>query len=365
MRLERPPRWRRLLKDAIASAIWKAHPLSASLTPSAGPRALIICYHRVVEAFESAAEVDMPTLLVSREMFERHVDWIGRRFQFVSLDDIGSHVASGEPFERPVAAITFDDGYRDVYENAIPILTRKGAPATVFVVTDHLDRSCWLIHNRLYHLMAKAYEQWPDPWRGLSKLLSDADITPAIGQSLRPATRNPYTLVSLLLPAISQVQAGLVMDLLEAQVGRARGNAPATLTWPMVEAMHRAGFTIGSHTRTHAWLANESSEKVLDEIAGSKQALEERLGEPVKHFAYPGGQFTPRVVDTVAEAGYPFAYTACEHHDSRYPTLTIERLLLWEGSSIGSDGRFSSSILNCQAYGLWPPARRCERVHAA
>jgi peptidoglycan/xylan/chitin deacetylase (PgdA/CDA1 family) len=293
------------------------------------------------------------------------VDWIGRRFQFVSLDDIGSHVASGEPFDRPVASITFDDGYRDVYENAFPILTRKGAPAAVFVVTEHLDRSCWLIHDRLYHLFAKAYEQWPDPWRGLSALLFDADIPLTVVQSMRAASTNPYTLVSLLLPEITQVQAGLVMDLLEAQVGRTRGNAPGSLTWSMVEAMHRAGFTIGSHTKTHPWLANESPEKTLDEIAGSKETLETRLGEPVRHLAYPGGQFTPPVVDQVAKAGYPFAYTACEHHDSRYPTLTIERLLLWEGSSIGSDGRFSSSILDCQAYGLWPPARRCERVHAA
>jgi peptidoglycan/xylan/chitin deacetylase (PgdA/CDA1 family) len=137
------------------------------------------------------------------------------------------------------------------------------------------------------------------------------------------------------------------------------------MTWSMVRDLYRAGFTIGSHTRTHAWLANESSEKSLDEIAGSKRDLEERLGLTVRHFAYPGGQFTPPVVDLVARAGYRFAYTACEHRDPRHPSLTIDRLMLWEGSSIASDGRFSSSILNCQAHRLWPSARRCDRVHAA
>ena len=59
------------------------------------------------------------------------------------------------------------------------------------------------------------------------------------------------------------------------------------------------------------------------------------------------------------------AYTACEHQDAAHPELTIQRLLLWEGSSIGADGRFSSAILDCQTHRLWPPARRCERVHAA
>ena len=56
MRLEHPPRWRRLLKDAIASAIWRAHahPLSAVLT-ARGPRPLVIGYHRVVDDLAAAS----------------------------------------------------------------------------------------------------------------------------------------------------------------------------------------------------------------------------------------------------------------------------------------------------------------------
>jgi hypothetical protein len=69
------------------------------------------------------------------------------------------------------------------------------------------------------------------------------------------------------------------------------------------------------------------------------------------------------VVDEVARAGYRFAYTACRHEDPRHPLLTIERLLLWEGSSVNGDGEFMPEILSCQAHDLWPPARRCERVH--
>jgi peptidoglycan/xylan/chitin deacetylase (PgdA/CDA1 family) len=132
----------------------------------------------------------------------------------------------------------------------------------------------------------------------------------------------------------------------------------------MIVEMRRAGVTIGSHTKTHVWLATESPERGADEVAGSKQDLERRLGEPVEHFAYPGGQFTPPIVDAVARAGYRFAYTACQHSDPTRPSLTIERLLLWEGSSVGADGRFSPAILSCQTHGLWPPARMCERVHS-
>jgi hypothetical protein len=47
----------------------------------------------------------------------------------------------------------------------------------------------------------------------------------------------------------------------------------------------------------------------------------------------------------------------------RHHTLTIERLLLWEGSSVNGDGEFTPDILNCQAHDLWPPSRKCERAH--
>jgi peptidoglycan/xylan/chitin deacetylase (PgdA/CDA1 family) len=365
VRFERPPRWRRVLKDAVASALSRTRSLTALAPGARGCRPLVIGYHRVVEDFDRAASTDMPTMLVSRAMFERHVEWIGRHFDFVSLDEIGAHIESGEPFSRPVATITFDDGYRDVYEHAVPTLMRVGAAATVFVVTEQVDRSLWQIHDRMYYLLAQAYHKWQEPWRGLSALLGEAEIAPLVIQRLHPSCANPYELASFLLPEISQAEAGLVMDLLLAEVGVERASIPPTLSWAMVRDLFHAGFTIGSHTRTHPWLANESAEKSFDEIAGSKHDLEERLGQTVRHFAYPGGQFTPSIVDLVARAGYRFAYTACDHRDPRHPSLTIDRLMLWEGSSIASDGQFSSSILSCQAHRLWPSARRCERVHAA
>lgn len=365
MRYERHAHWRRLLKSVAAAAICRGYtrPLSAVL----GLRhrqPLIIGYHRVVEDFATAAETDMPTMLVSRVMFERHLDCLGRHFRFVGLEEIGEHVARGEPFAHPVAAITFDDGYRDVYENAYPLLKRKGIPAAIFVVTDLVECARSQIHDRLYHVLAKAYARWDDPRLKLMDLLSDMDVPLADMLPARAETRNPFAAASALLPVLSQADVDRLIASIQVHVGREIGETPLPLTWQMIVEMRRAGFTIGSHTKTHAWLAMESPEKSVDEVAGSKQELERRLGEPVVHFAYPGGQFTPSTVRTVARAGYRFAYTACCHRDPEHPSMTLERLLLWEGSSIGVDGRFSSDILSCQAHGLWPPARKCERVHS-
>ena len=198
MRYERHERWRRLLKSVTAAAICRAH--GGALPAALGLRRLqplIIGYHRVVEDFSSTAETDMPTMLVSRVMFERHLEWLGRHFRFVSLDESGEQVLHGVPFSQPVAAITFDDGYRDVYENGVPILKRKGVPAAVFVVTGLVGRSCWQTHDRLYSLMAKAYAAWNDPRTGLMGLLAGMDMsTPAacsvgIGKREPPLRRKP------------------------------------------------------------------------------------------------------------------------------------------------------------------------------
>jgi hypothetical protein len=179
----------------------------------------------------------------------------------------------------------------------------------------------------------------------------------------RETTRSPLLAVSSLLPRLSLKDAGRVSAYLESNVGNGFAPVPQTLTWPMLTEMRRQGFTIGSHTRTHASLPMENASITDEELRGSKAALEAHLREPIDHFAYPGGQFTPAVVAALAKAGYRYAFTACPHNDPRHPQLTIERLLLWQGSSIDADGRFSEAILDCQVRNLWPPARACRRIH--
>jgi peptidoglycan/xylan/chitin deacetylase (PgdA/CDA1 family) len=249
-----------------------------------------------------------------------------------------------------------------VYELALPVLERKGIPAAMFVVTDLVGRPVWQIHDKLYHLVAKAFRCWDDPKARMFGLLSDLGL-PAHDLARRSAVVNPMMAVSTLLPELRQADVRRLMTGLELSVGNGFHNVPLTVTWAMVNDMRRRGFTIGSHTRTHVSLPVESPDRIAAELQESKAELESHLGERIDHFAYPGGHFNTSVVDAVVRAGYRFAYTACRHDDPRHPLLTIQRLLLWQGSSVNGDGEFIPEILSCQAHDLWPPARRCERVH--
>ena len=365
MQPKRVARWRWRLKTTLAAAISCAHDHGFAASLARGrKRPLVLGYHRVVEDFASGARTGMPSMLTSTKMFERHLDSLARHFRFVTLDDIGAHVLSGRPFDGPVAAVTFDDGYQDVFEQAYPVLARKGIPAAVFVVTDLIGRRGWQVHDRLYQLVARAFAQWDDPRRELCGLMRALALPVDAIARTRAAARTPLLAVSALLPELPMADIRRVMEALEASVGDSAGDIPRTLEWAELEAMRRGGVTVGSHTERHVSLPVESAATVAGELRRSKRVLEETLGESIVHFAYPGGQFTPAVIDAVAQAGYRFAYTACQHGDARHRALTIGRLLLWEGSSVDADGRFSQAILQCQAQDLWPPSRRCAREHA-
>ena len=364
MASNRASRWRTQVKSALASTISRTHELGLAegLTRGSG-RPLILGYHRIVEDFASEAAREMPSMLTSAAMFEQHLDLIGRHFRFATLDEIGECIASGAPRNQQLAAVTFDDGYRDNYEIAFPILKRKGIPAAVFVVTDLVGQPRWQTHDKLFHLITKAFAAWSDPRRELSALLRALDLPAGHLLRARSATSTPLMAVSALLPELSVSNVRRIMAALESSTGNGFHDLPLSLTWPMIQEMHRAGIIIGSHTRRHVSLPAEAADTVVAELEGSKRAIEEQVGATVRHFAYPGGQFTPRDVDALERTGYRFGYTACPHRDARHPTLTIERLLLWEGSSVDGDGAFSPAILRCQVHDLWPPARTCARVH--
>lgn len=323
--------------------------------------ALVVGYHQVVEDCARSGG-SIPSMIVSARTLERQLDWVGRRFRFISLDELGEHLESGAPADRSLAAVTFDDGYRDVYEHAFPLLQRKGIPAAIFVVTDLVGTSRLQTHDRLHLVLARLLGQPGGAGRLLQRL---ADLGLRLPVLNRVSAGGPrYTALRALLEGLTATRLEHVLQALgEGVQGETDFPELRPLTWEMVGEMRRAGITIGSHTRSHALLTHESRNRVRDEVSGSRLELESRLGPPVRHFAYPSGRFNAPVVDEVAAAGYRFAYTTCRHRDRRRPLLTVPRRVLWENSSRDGAGRFSPAILLCQVQGVFDLASRCRQDH--
>jgi peptidoglycan/xylan/chitin deacetylase (PgdA/CDA1 family) len=353
---------RGLIKAGLASAVCRtrAHHVIGRVT-GRGRDPVVFGYHRVVDDFSTHAEYSIPPMLTGRAMFERHLEWIASRFEVVSLEDVASPRVSRA---RPPAAITFDDGYRDVYEQALPLLMRKGLPATVFVVTEFVGTDQVLLHDRLYLFCRRVFDAWSSVPGELSDLARRLDI-PLSRRGLAGAAAGPLAMLRVLITTLSTADMRRLCEALENATGPVEASLDGlrSLTWDMVAEMSGAGVEIGSHTRHHALLTNEAPAKVLDETAGSRRQLEERIGRPVACFAYPDGRFDPTAVRAVAAAGYRAAVTTCTHRDHDHPWLTIPRVLLWERSSVDTGGRFSASVLSCQLSGAFDPFSGCRQHH--
>jgi peptidoglycan/xylan/chitin deacetylase (PgdA/CDA1 family) len=352
-----------VIKTGLASLVHRsgAGRLLGAIT-GRGPT--VFGYHRVVDDYATHAAYSIAPMLVSRAMFERHLDWILGRFHVVALDEFASRSTRQSRAGRPPAAITFDDGYRDVYEQALPLLIRKGVPATVFVVSEFVGTSRVLLHDELYLRCQRAFALWPSPLRALSELLVRLDI--ALPMSARvEAAKGPLAAVRVFVTTLSQAQIRRICDALDgaAPAGDRMPDGLRALTWDMVDEMIRAGVAIGSHTKSHVLLTNESAARVRDETLDSRLQLERRIGSPIACFAYPDGRFDPASVRAVAAAGYSIAVTTCRHRDRELPRLTIPRVLLWEHSSVDAHGRFSPPILSCHVNGAFDLLSGCRQPH--
>jgi len=324
---------------------------------------LVLCYHRVVHDLRRHSW-SAPAMLVSQRTLAAQLDWIGRRYEFVELDQLARGIESGRRRSRPLAAVTFDDGYADVYRNGLPVLAKKGIPATVFVVTDLIGTDRLLLHDRLHGLMRQGNRRFGAS--GIVSLLDRHRLEPPRWRSDRAWSQAQVTrLGETLLATQPRAVLDRLVDDLERYVTVPHEVAETlhALDWSMLRELQRAGVEVGSHTRSHRVLPNESAEDAYEEVAGSKRALEDGLGTAVRHFSFPNGHFDAATLRAVRAAGYGYAYSTCFHRDPAQLSFTIPRRVFWERSLAGFAGRVSSAVASCQVRGVFDWHGACPHDH--
>jgi len=265
---------------------------------------------------------------------------------------------------KPLAAVTFDDGYRDTYSLALPLLERKGIPGAVFVVTDLIGTTRLQRHDALFLLLRRALTAWRRPEPMVADALRRHGASAMSAQRVAHEAQGERFLTPRILELLpcSRVDAlieSLAEEFGDVAIGR---DDLLSLDGAMLAEMVRRGMVVGSHTATHPVLTLEDREAVRREAQLSRTRLERELGIEIRHFAYPGGHFDAEAVEAVAAAGYRFGYTTCFHRDRLYPELTLPRRVFWERSARGAWGDFSPAMLSCQVRGVFDPRGRCRHA---
>ncbi|QHT59031.1 polysaccharide deacetylase family protein [Paenibacillus lycopersici] len=190
----------------------------ASAEPSSA-RIPVLCYHSIAD---NGAGNDY---IVSPEAFREQMAWLHEQgYRSIDMQEFGAILSGEEPSTGREVLITFDDGYRNNYTAALPVLKQYGYRATEFLVTN---------------------------WVG----------------------------------------------------------GDAYLTWDQVKELRAAGWDIMAHTRTHPYLPLHTAKTQRDEIAGSKAAIERKLGTSVTAIAYPYGLRSEETMRIAKQSGYAYAFT--------------------------------------------------------
>ena len=220
-------------------------------------------------------------------------------YDLVAMDEVLRRLRA--PAGRPFVALTFDDGYRDLRDHALPILERHEAPFTAYVTTGFADRTARL---------------W---WLELEEAVRRLDRVEVDGASF--PTRTPADKLAVFRRLYRTLRAGPEDELratiarLAAAAGIETAALPAALCldWDEVRALARHPLcTIGGHTVTHPMLAKHAVSVARAEMADGRRALEEATGLPVRHLSYPvgdPGSAGPREHATAAELGFSSAVT--------------------------------------------------------
>jgi peptidoglycan/xylan/chitin deacetylase (PgdA/CDA1 family) len=334
----------RSLKSS-AAPLWK--PLRAGLNLIQGRdhnagKVTILCYHRIVADIARAEQETVIGMVTSVETFRRQMELVRERCEVLPLDEAAAVLRGERITTRPAAIITFDDGYRDFYDLAWPVLRELGLPATVFVPTAYIGSGQMLDHDRFYLYVMKARSRGLSLRVPLVKAGLSAEKVTALCAEVNPLR------VCSQLSRLSLARREKSLQCLDDFVGdqpEESLNGFSLLDWEMTRELASAGISFGAHTDNHVVLTTEEPQTVEREILRSKWTIEEKLGRPVRHFAYPTGKYNAAVREAVARAGFEVAVTTERRLNRRGDDLlTLGRICLCEESTRGVAGRYSDAI---------------------
>lgn len=261
---------------------------------------LVVNYHRI--GLPEGCPFDQGVFDASPDGFEQQVAWLKRRFCLISLGEALDWIRRPRAFSQTLALITFDDGYRDNFDTAAPILRSLSVSAVFFLTTSFVgskslpwwDQIAWIVRNCPLDFLELHYP------RRASFSLRQESREAAIRTLLRtykdPSTPDPDAFLAALREAagVTPPQADLFMS------------------WDQARLLLSQGMDIGSHTHTHRILSRLGEVEQLGELTISRDLIRRHLGQTPLAVAYPVGSptsFTPLTVRLTREAGYQAAFS--------------------------------------------------------
>jgi peptidoglycan/xylan/chitin deacetylase (PgdA/CDA1 family) len=310
MLVRAPARLRRLLQLTAIVVTYYTGALWLYTWLALRGKAVVLTYHRVLPSERQQNSFSSTAIVVTPETFELHLRFIRRFLRPVTPAEFARKLSSGEPFESRTCLVTFDDGWYDTMEYALPLLRKYGVPAVLFVPTDFPEGDRYFWYDRLPRLLFYAWQH-----RGMADDFFDrVGAREVLAMDERRARQAIRSIVSNLKSAPGAAINDAIEEL-QAALARTRPDLSLRgedyfLTWPQLATLSQSEvFFIGSHTVTHTTMTEIDLDAVSEELVQSKVEIQRRLGVDPALFAYPNGNANAQIADRVRDAGYKLAFT--------------------------------------------------------
>jgi len=232
-------------------------------------------------------------------LFERCVRHIASRYRVELIEDIIVKDPELMNSRKTIATIVFDDGYKDNIQYAAEILDRYKLKASFYVVTDCIEQNIPTWTYLLDFLFQKTQQKQIDMrFKFLPQHLHVQSLNTHL-ERIEYARKLKPVLKKVTHDERNQVMKQIVDAFSDIPLPRMMMN------WNDLRELHKAGFYIGSHTRSHCMLGTMNNEKeIWDELKGSGDVIRQELGYFPVTISYPVGSYDRDTIRLSKEAGY-------------------------------------------------------------
>ncbi len=279
---------------------------------------IVFTYHRMYAHGQSAdVAFDSGVYNTEEKEFIRHVRWLKRNTNIISVQDLPEVLNKREPAGKATVILTFDDGYIDNYTVAYPVLHQMELPAVFFIPTEIIESrrlGWWDMISFLIKQCILEKLSWEDRMFSLP-----LERSGAISYFHSMMAEMPSDETGHLIERLAEA--------CEVQVPDEMFQNRELMTWDHIREMSSKNMTIGSHCTTHRVLATLSDADQHEEMRTSREVLENRIDKKVAAISYPVGDIHNITASTPAIArscGYELGFTAnsgINHWDGIDPLL--------------------------------------------
>lgn len=288
-------------------------------------RIIVLTYHRVLPKAVQANSFSSSAIIVTPETFDSHMRFLRRHLNPISVSEFSRAIQSKTVPKAGTCLVTFDDGWYDNLEYALPILRRYQIPAVLFVATDYIGAANCFWQERLARQLHNV-RQHPFASELFSKLGAPG-VESMDDECARVAIRDIVTGLKAKAPAVADA-AILELEALSSE--SAMVGEDHFLSWADLSTLTSEGlFTIGSHAMSHTPLTRLAPDDVRREFAGSRSAIRSGIGVEVSSLAYPNGDASIEIASIARAEGYELAFTTIRglvtagHHPQLLPRINI------------------------------------------